>query len=187
MVAAGPGGPGRARKGPFLPERSPGSIRSLGAGCAFRNTSYRRSDYDTPSGEFGLPVHYPRFLEWIGFLEWFRSPPAFWRWAPVGGWIICHVMMPLLPPYNCNKMLVSCKPTLTFWTNIRWRCRGLRRGVSGGAAISHGISGCGCSLSSRPTCFRTDGGDVAAFDGSFDGGLRWIRCGSICVWTDFHM
>ena len=55
-----------AREGPFLVERSPESIRSLGAGCAFRNTSYRCSDYDTPSGEFGLPVHHLRFLEWIG-------------------------------------------------------------------------------------------------------------------------
>ena len=41
-----------AREGPFLAERSPESIRSLGAGCAFRNTSHRRSDYDTPLGEF---------------------------------------------------------------------------------------------------------------------------------------
>ena len=54
-----------AREGPFLAEQSPESIRSLGAGCAFQNTSYRRLDYDTPSGEFGLPVHHPRFLEWI--------------------------------------------------------------------------------------------------------------------------
>ena len=55
-----------AREGPFLAERSPESIRSLGAGCAFRKTSYRHSDYDTPSGEFGLPVHHLRFIEWIG-------------------------------------------------------------------------------------------------------------------------
>ena len=39
---------------------------SVHSGCAFRNTSYRSSDYDAPSGEFGLPVHHPRFLEWIG-------------------------------------------------------------------------------------------------------------------------
>ena len=39
-----------AREGPFLAKRSPESIRSLGAGCAFRNTSYRSSDYDAPSG-----------------------------------------------------------------------------------------------------------------------------------------
>ena len=43
-------------------ERSPELIHSLWAGCAFKNTSY----YDTHSGEFGLLVHHPRFLEWIG-------------------------------------------------------------------------------------------------------------------------
>ena len=32
-----------AREGPFLEERSAESIRSLGPGCAFRNTSYRVS------------------------------------------------------------------------------------------------------------------------------------------------
>ena len=53
---------GRARSWWSDPE----SIRSLGAGCAFRNTSYRSPDYDAPSGGFGLPVHHPRFLEWIG-------------------------------------------------------------------------------------------------------------------------
>ena len=112
-----------AREGPFLAERSPESIRSLGAGCAFRNTSYHCSDYDTPLGEFGLPCIIRGSLSRSGF----RSLAAFWTWGPVGGWIICHVMGPLLPPYNCNEMLVSCKPTLTFWTNIRWCCRGRRR------------------------------------------------------------
>ena len=53
-------------RGPVLAERSPESIRSLGAVCAFWNTSYHSSDYDSPSGEFGLPVHHPWFLEWIG-------------------------------------------------------------------------------------------------------------------------
>ena len=55
-----------ARQGPFLAERSPEYIRSFGAGCAFRNTTYRDSDYAAPSGEYGLPMHHPRFLEWIG-------------------------------------------------------------------------------------------------------------------------
>ena len=58
-----------AWEGPFMAERSPELIRSLVAGCAFRNTTYRCSDYDTPSGEFGLPVHHPRFLEWIGVAQ----------------------------------------------------------------------------------------------------------------------
>ena len=54
-----------AREGPFLAERSPDTIRSFGARCAFRNTTYRASDYASPSGEFGLPMHHPRFLKWI--------------------------------------------------------------------------------------------------------------------------
>ena len=35
-------------------------------GCAFRKILYRYSDNDMSSGEFGLPVHHPRFIEWIG-------------------------------------------------------------------------------------------------------------------------
>ena len=58
-----------AQEGPFLAERSPSSIRYLGAGCAFRNTTYRPSDYAPPSGEFGIPLHHPRFLECIGVPE----------------------------------------------------------------------------------------------------------------------
>ena len=53
-----------AREGPFLAERSP-DTRSFGAGCAFRNTTYRASDYTASSGEFGLPMHHTRFLEWL--------------------------------------------------------------------------------------------------------------------------
>ena len=55
-----------AREGPFLSERSSSSLCCLGARCAFRNTTYRPSDYASPSGEFGIPLHHPRFLEWIG-------------------------------------------------------------------------------------------------------------------------
>ena len=58
-----------AREGPFLTERSSSSIRCLGAGCPFRKTTYRASDYASPSGEFGIPMHHPRFLEWIGVQE----------------------------------------------------------------------------------------------------------------------
>ena len=54
------------QEGPFLEERSPESIRSLGPGCAFRNTTYRASDYATPVGDYGFPLHHPRFVEWIG-------------------------------------------------------------------------------------------------------------------------
>ena len=58
-----------AREGPFLSERSSSSLRCFGDGCAFRNTTYRPSDYAMPTGEFGVPMHHPRFLEWIGVPE----------------------------------------------------------------------------------------------------------------------
>ena len=45
-----------AREGPFLEERSPESIRSLGPGCAFRNTTYRTPDYAEPVWDYGLPT-----------------------------------------------------------------------------------------------------------------------------------
>ena len=54
-----------AREGPFLEERSAESIRSLGPGCAFRNTTYRVSDYAEPAGEYDLLLNHPQFLEWI--------------------------------------------------------------------------------------------------------------------------
>ena len=54
-----------AREGPFLEERSAESICSLGPGCAFRNTTYRVSDYAEPAGEFGLLLNHLQFLEWI--------------------------------------------------------------------------------------------------------------------------
>ena len=51
-----------AREGPFLAERSSTALRSFCAGCTFRNTTYRTSDYASPSGEFGVPLKHPRFL-----------------------------------------------------------------------------------------------------------------------------
>ena len=44
-------------------------IRSFGAGCAFRKTTYRASDYTSPLGAFGVPLNHPCFLEWIGVPE----------------------------------------------------------------------------------------------------------------------
>ena len=58
-----------AREGLFLAERLTAALSSFGAGCVFRNTSYRASDYASPSGEFGIPLNHPRFLEWIGVPE----------------------------------------------------------------------------------------------------------------------
>ena len=55
-----------SREGPFLEERSTESIHSLGPGCAFRNTTYCRvSDYAEPTGDYGLLLNHPRFVEWI--------------------------------------------------------------------------------------------------------------------------
>ena len=58
-----------ARDGPLLAKRSSSSLRCFGDGCSFRNTTYRPSDYASLSGEFGVPLHHPRFLEWIGVPE----------------------------------------------------------------------------------------------------------------------
>ena len=58
-----------ALQGPFLAERSSSSLRCFSAGCSFRNTTYRPSYYALPSGEFGMPLHHPRFLEWIDVPE----------------------------------------------------------------------------------------------------------------------
>ena len=58
-----------AREGPFLAEKSSSSLRLFGAGCALRNTTYRASVYASPSGEFGIPLNHPRFLEWVGVPE----------------------------------------------------------------------------------------------------------------------
>ena len=37
-------------------ERSSSSLRSFGAGCAFRKATYRPSDYASPSGEFIIVI-----------------------------------------------------------------------------------------------------------------------------------
>ena len=56
----------QTREGPFLSEISPSDAAGFGHGCAFRSTMYRSTDYAQPSGKYGLPLHHPRFLEWIG-------------------------------------------------------------------------------------------------------------------------
>ena len=58
-----------AREGPFLSERSPAALPCFGAGCSFRQTTHRLSDYAQPSGQFGVLLHHPRFLEWINVPE----------------------------------------------------------------------------------------------------------------------
>ena len=54
------------REGPFLAERSTAALSSFGAGCTFRYTSFRASDYASATGEFGIPLNHLRFLECFG-------------------------------------------------------------------------------------------------------------------------
>ena len=56
-----------ARDGPFPEERSPESISFLGPGCIFKNTTSHTSAYAAPVGDYGFPLHHPRFVEWIEF------------------------------------------------------------------------------------------------------------------------
>ena len=53
------------REGPFVAQIPHPRIGDSGSGCAFRCTTYQDSDFAHPSGEFGLPLHHPRFLEWV--------------------------------------------------------------------------------------------------------------------------
>ena len=56
-------------------------VGGFDSGCAFRNTTYRPSDFALPSGKYGLPLHHPRFLEWIGAPELARlldKGPSAW-------------------------------------------------------------------------------------------------------------
>ena len=63
-----------AREGPFLNEHSSASLRVLGAGCAFRHTTYRTEDHAPPPGGLGVQLNHPRFLEWVG--------------APASAWLL---------------------------------------------------------------------------------------------------
>ena len=74
------------------PEISSSGVAGFGHGCAFRSTTYRPSDYAQPSGKYGLPLHNPRFLEWIGAPESARlldKGPSVW--------------LPLTRPANFTK------------------------------------------------------------------------------------
>ena len=41
-------------------------------GSAYQFTTYQDSDFAVPDGQFGLPLHHPRFLEWVGAPEYAR-------------------------------------------------------------------------------------------------------------------
>ena len=76
-----------SRKGPFDASTEPAATRdhpliSAGwAGCPYRMTSYRDDDHSCVVSLFGVHVHHPRFLEWVGAPESARllcHPPAEW-------------------------------------------------------------------------------------------------------------
>ena len=109
-----------ARQGPFLAERSTDSIRSLGAGCAFRNMTYRSSDY---RGSSIFPCITRGFSSGLGF----PNRPVLSRWEPDGGWTLFRGIRLWQPPFSFSGTSVYCRHILTFWTSIRSRCRGRHR------------------------------------------------------------
>ena len=68
---------------PFKAQMLHPRIGDYAGGCAFRCATHRISDFAPPSGEFGLPLHHPRFLEWVGAPEFARlmgpRPDAWFR------------------------------------------------------------------------------------------------------------
>ena len=52
-----------------MSELSQSDVGGFGRGCVFRNTTYWPSDFAQPSGEYWLPLHPPRFMEWISAPE----------------------------------------------------------------------------------------------------------------------
>ena len=54
------------REGPLVAPMPHPRIGESSSGCAFRCTTYRNSDFVQPLGKYGLPLHHPRFLEWVG-------------------------------------------------------------------------------------------------------------------------
>ena len=64
-----------------MSEIPPSGVAGFGHGCAFRIITYRPSDYAQPFGKYGLPLHHPRFREWIGAPESSRlldKGPSVW-------------------------------------------------------------------------------------------------------------
>ena len=169
-----------AREGLFLAERSPESIRSLGlvAPSEIRRTAVRTMTRLRGSLDCRCIIH--GSLSGSGF----HSPSAFWRWAPVGVWIICHVMGPVLPPYNCNRDVGLMQTNLDILDQYSLALQGTNRGCVWGRGRFR-----------RKRWLRVLSvlaSDVLPYRWRRwgCGGLRWIRCGSLvnfCVWTDFHV
>ena len=57
------------REGPFVATNPHPWIGNDIGDCAYWFTTYRESDFAYRDGQFGLPFHHPRFLEWVGASE----------------------------------------------------------------------------------------------------------------------
>ena len=89
-------------RAPFLRNAPRRRFAVFGDGCSFRNTTYRTLDYASPSGEFGVPLHHPRFLEWIGVPE----SGSLLAWDRGGGYILCLGTKPWMRLSSCIGMFV---------------------------------------------------------------------------------
>ena len=113
-----------AREGPFLAEHSPESIRSMGAGCTFRHTTYRASDHATPVGDYGLPHHHPRFVEWIGVPQ--SAGLIDFSGAQWVNKLSRDQAVAAAVHLQCN--VVWCRLTWMSWISTRYRSRRRRPG-----------------------------------------------------------
>ena len=57
------------REGPFVATNPHPRIGGSIGSCACYCTTYQESDFASPLRQFGLPLHHPRFLEWVGAPE----------------------------------------------------------------------------------------------------------------------
>ena len=106
-----------AREGPFLEERSTESIRSLGPGCAFRNTTYRVSDYAEPTGDYGLLLSHSRFVECSSSV------------GDSGSTNFPEIRLSR-QRFIYSAMWGSCKLMLMYWTSTRFPSRRRHPGLS---------------------------------------------------------
>ena len=91
------------REGPFVARIPHPRIGDPNGGCAFWCTAYRESDFAHQSSEFGLPLHHPRFLEWVGL----RNLLVYWIVAPRHGFGPCPGHSLLMRRASCIVMWSS--------------------------------------------------------------------------------
>ena len=91
------------REGPFVARIPHPRIGDPNGECTFQCKTYRESDFAHPSAEFGLPLHHPRFLEWVGASESARLLDR----GPVAAFGRCPVHSPLMRRASCIVMWSS--------------------------------------------------------------------------------